>query len=131
MTKEEFFTQCTDNKLLRDPFGELIDSATASKEFWYRKSPDTWRLSDLGYWYLLHSKYQPALKIVPNLTTTPGLILKLSRLQCPWFIHSTGIMQNSKRTEILVEFAIFGDKEVMWLELCGRDLVKFLDTMTT
>lgn len=131
MTKREFFTQWAENKTLTDFRGAEVAHSVASQKFWHHNNPGTWRLSDFGYWNLRKFEFSPFIMIYPGLPMTPKLILKMSKLTCPWNMYSTVTLFNSTKTELLMEFAIFGDKEVMWLELCGRDLVKFLDTMIT
>lgn len=131
MTKREFFTQLAENKILTDFRGAVVTHSAASQKFWHRNNPGTWRLSDFGYWNLRNFDFRPFIILYPELPMTPNLILKMSKLTRPWYMYSAVTLFNSTKTELLMEFAIFGDKEVMWLELCGRDLVKFLDTMIT
>jgi hypothetical protein len=106
-----------------------LDLDQANGLWWFNPATTVnWRLTDWGTDQLLiMANGLPAMQPWDCWELyNPQLIIKLSRLQCPWDIDITRDPVSLK--EYVVTLYLQGDEVNVWMNLCGGNIGNFLNT---
>ena len=133
MTRSEFSRQWWTHCLNHNEWSVLTTirpMPECESIWWYNQSVLTsWRLSSTGFRHLcsipnlgVHKKAWSLM-----LLHTPALLMKLQKIQCPWYLSSH---RNFDGKNYMTNLVLFGEQENMWMTLCDGDLERFLKTWT-
>ena len=131
MTRSEFSLAWWNYCVLHNAWYTAMKGTCAEFErvWWQHPTGPSWRLTDFG-----HKHLSKLTKFVSHRQSwemlvlhTPSLLMKTKKLQCAWYVkaHSD---RNGK--SYFTELTLFGEKEIVWMTLCGGDLEQFLNTWT-
>jgi hypothetical protein len=131
--------------MTRDEFHQQWFDYCDQQKFWSRTVPNNpidckylWWENPVSRSWRLTAEGCLVLSRIPHLAEhkqrwatdhmyTSALVMKASKIQCPWFM---GISTHIDNVRYIASLVLFGEKENMWMTLCGGDLAQFLNTWT-
>jgi hypothetical protein len=143
MTRAQFTTQWKSwcDTLNQWPKQQPLTLEEIRHRWWYHRqeSSNNWRLQPAGVTNLKKfNQLCPNLTVSTHTVITPKLILRLSKLTCPWSyaVHMQSQVPGkwvtpASLSPTIATFTVFGDQEVTWLSLCDMNFDQFMATWVT